>query len=85
MLLSSRHEDSIYEMQQKEEVGPTTTTDEGELQIALIDYGQAVHVKHPSAAMYLERDLIRLLQFFSACAAQVLNLDDSRNFILSPL
>jgi serine/threonine-protein kinase RIO1 len=84
LLLSLRHEDSINERQQKEEVGPTTNTDEGELQIALIDFGQAVHINHPSAAMYLERDLIRLLQFFSECAAQVLNLDDSRNFILSP-
>jgi serine/threonine-protein kinase RIO1 len=83
LLFSSRHEDPINKIQQKEEVGPTTT-DEGELQIALIDFGQAVHISHPSAAMYLERDLIRLQQFFSACTAQVLNLDDSRNFILSP-
>jgi serine/threonine-protein kinase RIO1 len=63
--------------------GEEGSSDE-ELQIALIDFGQAVHVNHPSAATYLERDLSRLSFFFSGCGAQVLNLEESRKFVLSP-
>ncbi len=55
-----------------------------ELQIALIDFGQAVQMNHPSPATYLDRDLSRLSFFFSGCGAQVLNLEESQNFVLSP-
>ncbi|CAJ1966344.1 unnamed protein product [Cylindrotheca closterium] len=38
--------------------------DPNALQIALIDFGQAVDIRHPQAEELLERDLLRVKQFF---------------------
>mmetsp|Transcript_25765 Transcript_25765/g.36908 ORF Transcript_25765/g.36908 Transcript_25765/m.36908 type:complete len:422 (+) Transcript_25765:2-1267(+) len=57
--------------------------EEKELQIILIDFGQAVHLNHPSAGEYLDRDLSRVSSFFAGRGTNVLSAEDARTFTLS--
>ncbi len=83
MLLCNRDFNNNNNNNNKQRNGEEGSSDE-ELQIALIDFGQAAHLNHLSPATYLDRDLSHLSFFFSGCSAQVLNLEESRNFVLSP-
>lgn len=48
-----------------------------QLQAVLIDFGQAVDTRHPSAIELLERDLERVLSFFSRQGVQTMSKDDA--------
>lgn len=61
-------------------VGPSSTVvkNSGEdLQIVLIDFGQAVDTRHPEATLLLERDLNRVLTFFTMQGIDVPTLDEA--------
>jgi len=64
--------------------GKDNPVDNGELQVVLIDFGQAVHVHYPSAGIFLDRDLSRISCFFAGHGIAVLNAEDARSFVLSP-
>jgi len=48
-----------------------------ELQAVLIDFGQAVDTRHPSAIELLERDLQRVLSFFSRQGVETMSKDEA--------
>lgn len=61
-------------------VGPSSTVvkNSGEdLQIVLIDFGQAVDTRHPESTLLLERDLNRVLTFFTMQGIDVPTLDEA--------
>lgn len=49
----------------------SSDNDADELQIILIDFGQAVDSKHPGALELLERDIQRVNKFFNARGVEV--------------
>ena len=53
----------------------------GELQAVLIDFGQAVDIRHPSAMELLKRDLERVLLFFSRQGVQTMSKDEALAFL----
>mmetsp|Transcript_27925 Transcript_27925/g.41331 ORF Transcript_27925/g.41331 Transcript_27925/m.41331 type:complete len:764 (+) Transcript_27925:61-2352(+) len=53
-----------------------------DLQVVLIDFGQAVHRTHPSADVFLHRDLNRVKFFFENQGIRVLSEEDATDFIL---
>lgn len=56
----------------------TVVENSGEgLQIVLIDFGQAVDTRHPEATLLLERDINRILAFFTLQGIDVPTLDES--------
>ena len=66
-------------------VGPSSTVvkNNGEdLQIVLIDFGQAVDTRHPEATLLLERDLDRILTFFTMQGIDVPTLDEAMVLIM---
>jgi serine/threonine-protein kinase RIO1 len=66
-------------------VGPSSTVVKktGEdLQIVLIDFGQAVDTRHPDAALLLERDLNRILTFFAMQGIDVPTLDEAMVLVM---
>ena len=58
--------------------------DGSELEIVLIDLGQAVERQHPSARELLVRDLSMVRAFFVRQGIHVLSEDDALDFILKP-
>jgi serine/threonine-protein kinase RIO1 len=57
--------------------------DETALQIVLIDFGQAVDVRHPSAKELLQRDLLRVKEFFDKMDIQTMDLKSAEKFVVS--
>lgn len=57
--------------------------DETALQIVLIDFGQAVDVRHPSAKELLQRDLLRVKEFFDKMDIQTMDLKSAEEFVVS--
>ena len=57
--------------------------DNGDVQIVLIDFGQAIHTGHPSADMFLERDVHRLSSFFSSQGVNVLSPEKIKEYIMA--
>jgi len=53
-----------------------TGVDDSELQAVLIDFGQAVDTRHPSALELLERDLDHVSSFFSRQGVQTISKDE---------
>lgn len=54
---------------------------DSDLQAVLIDFGQAVEVRHPEAEDLLLRDLERVRSFFVKQGVTTLNLEDSFHFV----
>jgi serine/threonine-protein kinase RIO1 len=66
-------------------VGPSSTVvkNSGEdLQIVLIDFGQAIDTRHPDATLLLERDLNRILTFFTMQGIDVPTLDEAMELVV---
>ena len=59
----------------------TEEEDDDSLQIALIDFGQAVDFRHPSADELLHRDLLRVKQFFHKIGVKTINLEASIHYV----
>lgn len=55
------------------------------LQIVLIDFGQAVERKHPSAVELLKRDLSQINSFFSKQDIVTLNSDECYDFVVEEM
>lgn len=51
------------------------------LQIALIDFGQAVDLRHPEADQLLRRDLLRVKQFFEKMGITTISLEAAIHFV----
>jgi serine/threonine-protein kinase RIO1 len=51
------------------------------LQIALIDFGQAVDLRHPDASELLRRDLLRVKQFFDKMGIITVDLEPAVHFV----
>ena len=58
--------------------------DDEDLQIVLIDFGQAVDVRHPEASMMLERDLERIRFFFKRSGVSVMGEQEAIEFVTTP-
>jgi len=58
--------------------------DDDELQAVLIDFGQAVDWKHPSARQLLERDLTKVREFFIKKGVKTLTLHLALEFVTAP-
>lgn len=58
--------------------------DDDELQAVLIDFGQAVDWRHPSAMELLERDLSKTRDFFTKKGVKTLALHLSLEFVTAP-
>ena len=54
---------------------------EMDLQIVLIDFGQAVEFRHPEAPSLLERDIDRVRAFFIKQGVTTLSIQDSLKFV----
>jgi serine/threonine-protein kinase RIO1 len=74
ILIVPRH---FVDNQVSEAVCPTD-----ELQVVLIDFGQAVDTRHPSATILLERDLERVLSFFLRQGVDTMTKDEALALIL---
>lgn len=60
--------------------------DKNSLTIALIDFGQAVELKHPQALDLLQRDLSRIEHFFrQRCGINVLTSEEALKYVVAPL
>jgi RIO kinase 1 len=57
--------------------------DETALQIVLIDFGQAVDVRHPNAKELLLRDLLRVKEFFDKMGIQTMDMKHAEEFVVS--
>lgn len=55
--------------------------DPNALQIALIDFGQAVDTRHPEATELLERDLLRVKQFFDKMGIATLSAEAAMKYV----
>lgn len=55
------------------------------LQIVLIDFGQAVEIKHPSARDLLRRDLTMVKSFFDKQGITTLSTDETEEFVLKEI
>lgn len=62
---------------------PTSPADdlENDLQTVLIDFGQAVDVRHPEAMNFLRRDLDRVRSFFMKQGVETLSIEDALQFV----
>ena len=58
---------------------------EMDLQVVLIDFGQAVEIRHPEAQSFLERDLARVRTFFDKQGTKTLTMQESLEFVTSEL
>lgn len=54
-----------------------------DLQTVLIDFGQAVDLRHPQAMELLRRDLDRVRTFFEKQGVKTLKLEDAVEFIVN--
>lgn len=55
--------------------------DPNALQIALIDFGQAVDTRHPEATELLERDVLRVKQFFDKMGITTLSTEAAMTYV----
>jgi RIO kinase 1 len=53
-----------------------------ELHAVLIDFGQAVDIRHPEAPSLLFRDLTRIRTFFVKQGVKTLNIDEATQFVV---
>jgi serine/threonine-protein kinase RIO1 len=53
-----------------------------DLQVVLIDFGQAVEITHPAAQYYLSRDLSTVTQFFANQAIDTLTVPIAEEFVV---
>jgi RIO kinase 1 len=53
-----------------------------ELHAVLIDFGQAVDIRHPEASSLLFRDLTRIRTFFVKQGVKTLNIDEATQFVV---
>jgi serine/threonine-protein kinase RIO1 len=53
-----------------------------DLQVVLIDFGQAVEITHPAAQYYLSRDLSTVTQFFANQAIDTLTVPTAEEFVV---
>ena len=58
--------------------------DDDELQAVLIDFGQAVDWRHPTAMQLLERDLTKVREFFIKKGVKTLALNLGIEFVTAP-
>lgn len=56
-------------------------SEEGDLQTVLIDFGQAVDTRHPEAMEWLERDLLRVKEFFTKQGVPTLGIEEAKEFV----
>jgi serine/threonine-protein kinase RIO1 len=63
----------------------STVDPSNDLQTVLIDFGQAVDVKHPGSRDLLERDLSRVNGFFMKQGVQTLSVDEAVEFVVDNL
>lgn len=59
------------------------SADDEELQIVLIDFGQAIERSHPSAKELLTRDLSTVRDFFSRQGITTLSNENAEDFVLA--
>lgn len=52
-----------------------------ELQAVLIDFGQAVDIRHPDSSNLLLRDIERVDSFFKRVGVAVMGIDESLRYI----
>jgi serine/threonine-protein kinase RIO1 len=52
-----------------------------ELQAVLIDFGQAVDIRHPEASELLERDVERVQAFFKKVGVEVIGMQECIDFV----
>lgn len=57
-------------------------TEDNELQPVLIDFGQAVDIRHPEALGLLERDMERVQSFFSRVGVEALKKEVALSSVL---
>ena len=57
------------------------STDDEDLQVVLIDFGQAVETKHVRAEEYLRRDLSTVTHFFSTQGIATLSIEQAEEFV----
>jgi serine/threonine-protein kinase RIO1 len=53
-----------------------------ELQAVLIDFGQAVDIRHPEASELLERDVDRVQAFFKRVGVEVMDMQACIGFVM---
>lgn len=56
---------------------------EMDLQVVLIDFGQAVDIRHPEAQSFLERDIARVRSFFTKHGVETLSMEASLLFVVN--
>lgn len=64
-----------------ENLGPSNGD---ELQCVLIDFGQAVDWRHPSAMELLDRDLAQVRDFFAKKCVKTLSVNMAHEFVTAP-
>lgn len=55
--------------------------EEGDLQTVLIDFGQAVDTRHPEAIELLERDILRVKEFFTKQGVPTMSVEEAKELI----
>lgn len=76
------HDDDEEEEDSKSNtITATATTDREELTVALIDFGQAVDVRHPDAEDLLRRDLLRVKEFFDKVGITTIPVEAAMHFV----
>jgi serine/threonine-protein kinase RIO1 len=72
----------VSPMSQVENALDNSTEAKDSLQIVLIDFGQAVEIRHPSAGELLLRDLKMVKAFFDKQDVTTLSVEESERFVL---
>lgn len=62
---------------------PIMLSSSEQLQAVLIDFGQAVDTRHPSALFFLERDLEHILSFFARKGVDTMSKEEALALILA--
>lgn len=60
----------------------SSTGGKEDLQAVIIDFGQSVTIKHPSAQSLLERDVERVLSFFTRQGVETMKKDDVMTLVM---
>ncbi|KAG7354740.1 serine/threonine kinase [Nitzschia inconspicua] len=55
--------------------------EEGDVQTVLIDFGQSVDTRHPEAMELLERDILRVNEFFSKQGVPTMGTEEAKEFV----
>ena len=58
-------------------------SEECDVRVCLIDFGQAVDVRHPSAMELLRRDILRTKEFFDKMGAKSMTVEDAEKHVLA--